>query len=72
MTTRWSQSAGGILMPADDGLDELGGDIERVEVFGVCRVCACTEDAPCILEGIYGDKPCSWANENHTLCTGCT
>jgi len=34
---------------------------------GVCRVCGCTDETPCLSEG----WPCAWANKEHTLCTAC-
>ncbi len=35
---------------------------------GECRLCGCTDETPCVDdEGL----PCAWANEQHTLCTGC-
>jgi hypothetical protein len=34
---------------------------------GTCRVCGCTDEAACATEA----GPCSWANLDHTLCSGC-
>jgi len=34
---------------------------------GVCRICGCTDNAACIVDGV----PCSWVNEDHTLCSAC-
>ncbi len=37
---------------------------------GVCRVCGCTEDSPCLLdEGEQGSVPCWWVDRAHTLCS---
>ena len=33
---------------------------------GRCRVCGCTDSAPCIGKG---GKPCGWVDDQHTLCT---
>jgi len=38
-------------------------DTER----GTCSVCGCQDHTPCMTD----DGPCSWANEEHTLCTVC-
>jgi hypothetical protein len=32
---------------------------------GICRVCGCTEEKPCILE----DRTCWWVDKAHTLCS---
>lgn len=32
---------------------------------GVCRVCGCTDDHPCIDENFHC---CVWVDANHTLC----
>lgn len=37
-------------------------------VFGKCSVCGCTDDDPCYHPD-YGT--CSWANEEHTICSHC-
>ena len=35
---------------------------------GVCRICKCTDETPCIdSDGI----PCAWTDDLHTLCTAC-
>jgi hypothetical protein len=33
---------------------------------GVCRICRCTEDRACLIDGVM---PCSWADWTETLCT---
>lgn len=45
----------------------LGRDPRRKVKPGTCRICGCTEDRGCRVEGIAG--ACSWQNEEHTLCT---
>ncbi len=49
-------------LPKTNGID--------VGIFGVCRVCGCTNDdcSECI--EITGE-PCTWADEDHTLCSRC-
>jgi hypothetical protein len=34
-------------------------------MIGVCRVCGCTEDDACLVDG----EPCSWVEPG--LCSGC-
>ena len=35
-----------------------------------CRVCSCTETAPCVIEDQHGRAiTCSWLDFDHTLCT---
>jgi len=34
---------------------------------GVCRMCGCTDDHPCV----NGGQPCSWVDDSHTLCSAC-
>lgn len=34
---------------------------------GTCRECGCTDTTPCLTEGM----PCSWVDEEETLCTAC-
>jgi hypothetical protein len=38
---------------------------------GKCRVCGCTELAPCIIGGGDGNpaEPCAWFDIGETLCT---
>jgi len=75
--TRWVESPGGILVPADDEL--LGpvddGVDEELGTYGICRACGCTEELPCVLEGLdpsgVDDTHCAWIDETHTLCNGC-
>lgn len=31
---------------------------------GTCRLCGCTDSAPC-------DGGCSWVDDHHTLCSSC-
>jgi len=47
-------------------------------ISGVCRVCGCTDLAPCIIsQGLLVDRDgdpsalaaCSWLDEAHTLCS---
>lgn len=38
----------------------------EVVISGVCRVCGCTEAAPCI--DMEGDFRCAWVDAEHTLC----
>jgi len=44
---------------------------------GVCRVCRCTDEAPCVLNAggyVVGDaaKTCVWIDDAHTLCSSPT
>jgi hypothetical protein len=38
---------------------------------GKCRVCGCTEFAPCHLKSVINGEsfPCSWVDANRTLCS---
>jgi hypothetical protein len=41
-----------------------------IAVFGVCRICGCTdEDCRSCIEAT--GEPCSWADDTHTLCSRC-
>jgi len=44
-----------------------GQGMHRTSLPGYCRVCGCTDDAGCIVDG----APCSWVDKEHTLCTAC-
>lgn len=44
--------------------DGLNKEFSIVPTPGTCRVCCCTDDAAC-------EGGCSWADVEHTLCTGC-
>ncbi len=67
--TRWAESPGGLLVPADEGVDG------EVVAPGICSVCGCTEHMPCIIEGPdpsgVDDTHCAWTDDSRTLCTGC-
>jgi hypothetical protein len=42
---------------------------DRPFTSGICRVCGCTDDAPC-LTGPEGDFiPCFWVDRANTLCS---
>lgn len=41
----------------------------QADLSGVCFICGCTENDPCIIPGPMRRLiPCSWANEERTLC----
>lgn len=37
-------------------------------VPGVCTLCGCTEEKPCV----KGGATCAWTDKEQTLCTACT
>lgn len=34
--------------------------------IGRCRVCGCTENTPCVIDGEFS---CWWVDQQHTLCS---
>lgn len=42
----------------------------EASIHGRCQVCGCT-DADCLLCIEKTGEPCSWVNEEHTLCSAC-
>lgn len=44
----------------------------QIAPAGRCRVCDCTDDFACLVEGERDDpegaRSCGWADETHTLC----
>lgn len=56
----------------DYGTSDMDDLLEAIAepIPGVCQVCGCTDDNPCV----NYDEPgtyCAWANPEHTLCTFC-
>lgn len=42
---------------------------EVVQTPGICFVCGCSENQPCV-DG-NGGSPCSWVDAQQTVCSGC-
>lgn len=43
-------------------------------ISGICRVCGCSESAPCVLPSEFDDDPerpltCAWIDPARTLCS---
>lgn len=38
-------------------------------ISGVCRICKCTENKPCLFSVDGETFPCSWMDEAQTLCS---
>lgn len=36
-------------------------------ISGICRLCGCTENSPCILGSDY--ETCAWVDAEQTLCS---
>jgi hypothetical protein len=51
----------------DQGLHRASPAVDGNGQSGKCRVCGCTDERGCIIN----EEPCSWINEEHTLCSGC-
>lgn len=49
--------------------DKILADQAKKPKSGVCRVCGCTHETPCI--NPVTDEPCSWTDKTKTLCTSC-
>ena len=46
----------------------VGTHNKEIATPGVCRICGCTENDPCLNPGV---GTCWWADEEHTLCSHC-
>lgn len=58
--------------PAAMVLEGCGQTMKTIS--GVCRVCGCTENSPCVLPLDPDDDPerpttCAWMDEGRTLCS---
>jgi len=51
--------------------EQEGAVADDDSVYGYCDVCGCTDDRGCVLDAATG-RTCEWANDAHTLCTGCS
>ena len=36
-------------------------------ISGICRVCGCTENSPCVMGSDF--ETCAWIDEQQTLCS---
>jgi len=61
----WCRKYGGLYDGPNCGMCDCELRQIKVVTTGICRVCGCTELAPCCLDG---GLPCAWLDADRTLC----
>lgn len=71
--TDWNTVSDRVLVAVPRGgrskvIDYYAPQLSRVRLYGVCRICNCTDNNACVT---FGD-PCYWVNDDHDLCSACS